>query len=92
MVTLISFILVIIGALNWLSIALFQFDLVASIFGSQADTFARIIYGFIGFASIVLIYAAIKFRGRLNVSGDYDADRELVEMRNDGINRPTDLK
>lgn len=42
--------LVIIGAINWLLIGIFQFDLVAAIFGSQADVFARIIYTVIGLA------------------------------------------
>lgn len=42
--------LIIIGAINWLLVGLFQFDLVAAIFGSQADTFARIIYTVIGLA------------------------------------------
>ena len=91
MVTLISFILVIIGSLNWLSIALFEFDFVASIFGSQTDTFARIIYGLVGLAALILIYAAIKFRGRLNVSGDPDFDHELVEMH-DNDHRPNGIR
>jgi|LGOV01.1.fsa_nt_gb uncharacterized membrane protein YuzA (DUF378 family) len=78
MSTLISFILVIIGAMNWLSIGVFQFDLVAGIFGSQADNFSRVIYGLIGLAGLWLIYAAIRFRGRLNVSGDMYTDERLV--------------
>ena len=48
----ISLILVIIGALNWGSIGLFQFDLVAWIFGGQAATFSRIIYALVGLAGL----------------------------------------
>ena len=39
-----ALILVIIGALNWGLIGLFQFDLVASLFGGMSATFARIVY------------------------------------------------
>lgn len=44
--------LVIIGALNWLLIGLFQFDVVAAIFGGQAAIVSRIIYIIIGIAGI----------------------------------------
>ena len=40
----IALILVIIGAINWGAIGLFQFDLVAWIFGGQAAVVSRIIY------------------------------------------------
>lgn len=40
----IALILVIIGAINWGTIGLFQFDLVAWIFGGQAAIVSRIIY------------------------------------------------
>lgn len=43
--------LVIVGALNWLLIGLFQFNLVASIFGNMS-LFSRIIYGLVGLAGI----------------------------------------
>lgn len=50
-------ILVIIGAVNWGLIGLFQFDLVAVLFaGSSAfgtiSTFSRIIYGLVGLAGL----------------------------------------
>ncbi len=48
----ISLILVIIGALNWGSIGLFQFDLVAWIFGGQGAVVSRIIYTLIALAGI----------------------------------------
>ena len=47
-----ALILVIVGALNWLLIGLFQFDLVAAIFGGQAGAFSRIIYTIIGIAGV----------------------------------------
>lgn len=81
MVTLISFILVIIGSINWLSVALFEFDFVAGIFGATTDPFARIIYGLVGLAAIILIYVAVKHRGIIDVSGDHDSD--IARMHDD---------
>ena len=51
-VDIIALVLVIIGALNWLLVGLFQFDLVAWICGGQAATLARIIYSLVGIAGI----------------------------------------
>ena len=48
----ISLVLVIIGALNWGSIGLFQFDIVAWIFGGQGAILSRIIYTIIALAGI----------------------------------------
>ena len=46
--------LVIIGALNWLLIGIFNFDLVAMIFG-QMSVLSRIIYTLVGLSGIVSI-------------------------------------
>ncbi len=48
----ISLALVVIGALNWGSIGLFKFDLVAWIFGGQASIASRIIYTLVALAGI----------------------------------------
>ena len=48
----IALILTIIGALNWGSIGLFQFDVIAWIFGSQSATVSRIIYTLVALAGI----------------------------------------
>lgn len=47
--------IVIIGAINWGLIGLFQYDLVAAIFGqgSQAGAFARIIYALVGISGLI---------------------------------------
>ena len=47
-----ALILVIVGALNWGSIGLFQFDIVAAIFGGQGAIFSRIIYTLVGLAGL----------------------------------------
>lgn len=54
--------LVIIGALNWLLVGLFRFDLVASIFGGPAALISRFIYTVIGIAGIWAISLFVKPR------------------------------
>ena len=52
MLNKIALALVIIGGINWGLIGLFQFDLVAWIFGSQAALGSRIIYGLVGLGAL----------------------------------------
>ena len=48
----IALILTIVGALNWGSIGLFQFDLVAWIFGGTGALLARVVYTLVALAGI----------------------------------------
>ena len=48
----ISLILVVIGAINWGAIGIFQFDIVAWIFGGQDAIISRIIYTLVALAGI----------------------------------------
>jgi len=48
-----ALVLVIVGAVNWGLVGLFQFDLVADVFGS-ASALSRIVYSLVGLAGIVL--------------------------------------
>lgn len=48
----IALILLIIGALNWGLVGIFQYDLIAGIFGSSANVVARILYTLVGLAGI----------------------------------------
>ena len=59
----VSLVLVIIGAINWLLIGLFHFDLVASVFGGQAAVVSRIIYTIVGIAGLWCI--SLLFRDRV---------------------------
>lgn len=52
MIDKIALALVIIGGLNWGSIGIFGFDLVAWICGGQGSIFARIIYAVVGIAAL----------------------------------------
>ena len=64
----ISLILVIIGALNWLLVGLFQFDAVAWICGGQTAVLSRIIYAIVGVAGLWSI--SLLFREREPVRED----------------------
>ena len=60
--TIIAFTLVIIGALVWLLIGLFSFNLVAVIFGSGAGAvISRIIYSLVGISGLWLIFYWIAY-------------------------------
>ncbi|RCW73184.1 DUF378 domain-containing protein [Saliterribacillus persicus] len=48
----IALVLVIIGAINWGLIGLFQFDLVAALFGGQDGALARIVYSLVGLSGL----------------------------------------
>lgn len=50
---IICLILTIIGAVNWGFVGLFNFDLVASIFGGAKTTMSTVIYCLIGLAGLV---------------------------------------
>lgn len=48
----IALVLAIIGGLNWGSIGIFRFDLVAFAFGGQQSAVSRVIYTLVGLAAI----------------------------------------
>ena len=58
----IALILSIVGALNWGAIGLFQFDLVAWLFGGQDAILSRIVYTLVALAGIWCI--SLLFRER----------------------------
>lgn len=51
----VALVLTIIGALNWGLVGLFEFDLVASLFGGTEEVVSRVIYTVIGLAGIINI-------------------------------------
>ena len=67
-----SLILTIIGALNWGSIGLFRFDIVAWIFGGQDALLSRIIYTVVALAGVWCI--SLLFRER-------DTEESVGEIR-----------
>ena len=66
-----ALIFVIIGGLNWGSIGLFQFDIVAWIFGGQTGVVSRIIYTVVGLFAVWCI--SLLFREHNEV---LDTDRD----------------
>lgn len=62
--------LLIIGGINWGSIGLFQFDLVAWIFGGQTGIIARIVYTLVALSALWCI--TLLFRDRKSESTDYN--------------------
>ena len=57
----IALILVVIGALNWALVGLFQFDPVGAIFGGMTSMLSRIIFTIVGLAGLW----SLTFFGRL---------------------------
>lgn len=47
--------LVLIGALNWLLVGLFQWDVIAWLFGGQDVLWSRILYTIVGIAGVYLL-------------------------------------
>ncbi len=65
----IALILSIIGSINWGLIGIFQFDLVAWLFGGQSAVFSRIIYSLVGLAGIWCISLLFR-RWRDSIDGE----------------------
>lgn len=63
-----TLILAIIGCANWGLVGLFQFDLVAWLFGGQSSLLSRIIYTLVGLAGLWCI--SFLFRRRTFVQGE----------------------
>lgn len=62
MLDTVSLLLVIIGAINWLLVGIFQFDLVAWLFGGQGAILSRVVYTIVGAAGLWCI--SLLFRDR----------------------------
>lgn len=93
MFNLVAFFIVIFGGLNWFCIGLFQFDIIAGIFGSQAHFVSRFFYCIIGICAIYSIIALPIKKGRIyelkpkekqidiESSEDADEDDEQEEIK-----------
>lgn len=80
MVTLVSFILILMGAANWLSIGLMQYDFVAGIFGTQSSMLSRLIYIVIGFGGIWFLFMSLKQKGHIKIN--YNGFEKLANSAN----------
>lgn len=68
----ISLVLVIVGAVNWGAIGLFQFDIVSWLFGGQDAILSRIIYTVIALAGIWCVSLLFREREILTRTADND--------------------
>ena len=59
----IALVLVIIGGLNWGSVGIFRYDLVAGMFGGAGSAISRVIYTLVGLAAIWCISLLFRERG-----------------------------
>ena len=66
----IALVFTIIGALNWGSIGLFRFDLVAWLFGGQEAILSRIVYTVVALAGVWFISLLFRERESEDVVGD----------------------
>lgn len=65
----IALILSIIGSINWGLVGIFQFDLVAWLFGGQSAIISRIIYTLVGLAGLWCITLLFR-RGRQKIDAE----------------------
>jgi uncharacterized protein len=56
---LVAIILVIVGGINWGLVGLFNFDLVATIFGAMT-TISRVVYVLVGLSAVYMIFTLPK--------------------------------
>jgi uncharacterized membrane protein YuzA (DUF378 family) len=54
-----AMILMIVGGLNWGMVGLFNYDVVAALFGTQSP-FSRVVYVLVGLAALYSIYTSAK--------------------------------
>lgn len=59
----ITLVLLVIGGLNWLLVGLFDFDLVAAIFGEMSGA-ARTVYTLVGLSALVVLFTSFRLVNR----------------------------
>lgn len=55
----VALVLVVVGGLNWGLVGLFQFDLVAAIFG-EMSVISRVVYSLVGVSAVYVLAVATK--------------------------------
>lgn len=60
----IALMLVIVGALNWGLVGLFQLDLVAALFGGQGAALSRLVYVLVGISGVIVAFTSATYRSR----------------------------
>ena len=78
MLTLIAFLLTILGCVNWLLIGLLQYDFIAGLFGFQASIFSRMVYILFGIGAVYLVLRVIINKGTFKI---YESKKRREEMK-----------
>ncbi len=65
MIDNIALTLIIIGAINWGSVGIFKFDIVAALFGGQDAVISRIIFTLVGLAGLWAIGLLFKDKEKI---------------------------
>jgi uncharacterized protein len=63
----VALVLVIVGGLNWLLVGLFEFDLVATLFGADS-VLTKIVYVLVGLAALWMLWDLLARRSRRTVA------------------------
>jgi uncharacterized protein len=66
----VALVLTIIGAINWGLVGLFQFDLVAAIFGGTDSGVSRVIYTLVGLCGVLLAATEMRRETALRGGGE----------------------
>ena len=64
----VALLLVIVGAVNWGLVGLFQFDFVAALLGGQTATLSRIVYTLVGLSGVVVAATSAALAGSRGVA------------------------
>ena len=83
MFNLVAYLIVIFGGINWFCIGLFQFDIIAGIFGSQAHFVSRFLYCIIGICAIYSLIALPIKKGRIYESKKKGKEKEQNKGENE---------
>ena len=59
----VTLILLVVGGLNWLLVGLFNFDLVAAIFGDMS-VLSRVVYALVGISAVVVLFLSMRLVGK----------------------------
>lgn len=76
----IALVLVIVGAVNWGLVGLFQFDLVAALFGGPSAALSRVVYSLVGVSGVVVALTSLAMRPSTRTAG-YSRDATAVPVR-----------
>ena len=67
MFNFVTLMIIISGAINWFCIGVFQFDIIAGIFGTQSHFFSRFVYTVIGLAGFWFLLVTLVKHGQLSL-------------------------